>query len=68
VPGIAGIISMDIISITDNTFDYYAPYTQFIGFLTGAALVVSGARRGGQETALSEPAPATASDPEEIHA
>jgi O-antigen ligase len=41
LPGIAGIISLGIISITDNAFDYYASYTQFIGLLVAAALVAA---------------------------
>lgn len=35
---IGGIVAWTFISITDNPFDYYAPFTQFIGFLTAGAI------------------------------
>jgi O-antigen ligase len=41
LPALAGIISWSILAITDNLFDYYAPYTQFIGLLVGACLVIA---------------------------
>lgn len=39
LPALAGILAWAIISATDNAFDYYGPFTQFIGFFTAAALV-----------------------------
>ena len=33
-----GIAAWTLISITDNPFDYYAPFTQFIGFLVAGAI------------------------------
>jgi O-antigen ligase len=69
LPGIAGLISMGIISITDNTFDYYAPYTQFIGFLAGAALVLANAQPGAAEgSGAGRPTTAAASVGEVTHA
>lgn len=41
LPALAGIISWSILALTDNLFDYYAPYTQFIGLLVGACLVIA---------------------------
>ncbi|MGQ0813377.1 MAG: O-antigen ligase family protein [Gemmatimonadota bacterium] len=35
---IGGIVAWTFISITDNPFDYYAPFTQFIGFTVGGAV------------------------------
>jgi O-antigen ligase len=40
VPAVAGILSWAIIAITDNAFDYYAPFTQFIALLVGASVAV----------------------------
>jgi O-antigen ligase len=41
LPALAGILSWSILAMTDNLFDYYAPYTQFVGLLTGASVVVA---------------------------
>lgn len=38
LPAFAGIISWAVLSITDNVFDYYAAFTQYIGFFCAAAL------------------------------
>lgn len=38
LPAIGGIAAWAMISITDNAFDYYSPFTQYVGFLCGAAL------------------------------
>lgn len=35
---LGGIAAWTFISITDNPFDYYAPFTQFIGFLVAGAI------------------------------
>lgn len=45
MPAMAGILSWSILAITDNLFDYYAPYTQFIGLLVGASLVAAAVAR-----------------------
>jgi O-antigen ligase len=38
VPAVAGILSWSIIAITDNAFDYYASFTQFVALLAGASV------------------------------
>ncbi|CAN5676000.1 hypothetical protein BH23GEM9_BH23GEM9_19060 [soil metagenome] len=38
IPAVAAILSWAIIAITDNAFDYYAPFTQFVALLTGASV------------------------------
>jgi O-antigen ligase len=38
IPAVAAILSWAIIAITDNAFDYYAPYTQFVALLVGASV------------------------------
>lgn len=48
LPALAAILAWGVISATDNAFDYYTPFTQFVGFLLGAAVVVA---RGGEEQA-----------------
>lgn len=37
---VAGIIAWGIVAITDNPFDYYMPFTQYVGFLMGATIVM----------------------------
>jgi O-antigen ligase len=38
----AGLVAWAVIAITDNTFDYYASFTQYVGFMVAAALAASG--------------------------
>jgi O-antigen ligase len=38
---IGGIVAWTFISITDNPFDYYAPFTQFIGFLVAGSIAAA---------------------------
>lgn len=38
IPAVAAIMSWAIIAITDNPFDYYASYTQFVALLVGASV------------------------------
>ncbi|HSW31589.1 MAG TPA: hypothetical protein VLH75_19030 [Longimicrobiales bacterium] len=40
LPALAVMVAWGVISITDNAFDYYAPFTQVAGFLVGAGLVL----------------------------
>jgi O-antigen ligase len=40
MPAVAGIIAWAIIAITDNPFDSYMYYTQYIGFLVGGAVAL----------------------------
>jgi O-antigen ligase len=39
LPALAILMAWGVISLTDNTFDYYGPLTQFAGFFVGASLV-----------------------------
>lgn len=39
-PAVAGIVGWAIIAITDNPFDAYMPFTQYIGFLVGGAIAM----------------------------
>lgn len=47
LPALAVMLAWGVISLTDNAFDYYAPFTQFAGFLAGATAVA--AREGRKE-------------------
>ena len=49
LPALASILAWAVISATDNAFDYYTPFTQFVGFLLGGAVVA--ARAGEEEEA-----------------
>lgn len=53
-PAIGGILAWAIVAITDNAFDYYSPFTQYIGFLCGGALAAAAMVR--QDTAPVEEA------------
>ena len=39
LPALAATLAWAVISATDNAFDYYGPFTQFIAFFTAASLV-----------------------------
>jgi hypothetical protein len=41
LPALAGTLAWAVISATDNAFDYYGPFTQFVGFFTAASLVAA---------------------------
>jgi hypothetical protein len=41
LPLAAGILAWAVISATDNAFDYYAPFTQYMGFLLAGAVVAA---------------------------
>jgi len=43
LPALAGLTSWCIIAITDNVFDYYSPFTQFIALLVAASIVAAAA-------------------------
>lgn len=45
MPALALIAAWAVIALTDNAFDYYAPLTQYVGFLAGACVVVRRAAR-----------------------
>lgn len=40
IPAAAGVIAWGIIAITDNPFDYYMYFTQYVGFLMGGFLAL----------------------------
>jgi O-antigen ligase len=52
LPALAATLAWGVIAATDNAFDYYGPFTQFIAFFTAAALVTS---RAAVEPSSSEP-------------
>jgi O-antigen ligase len=52
LPAGAGVMAWAVISLTDNAFDYYAPFTQYIAFLAAGAVVLS---RGGGQAAAGGP-------------
>jgi O-antigen ligase len=39
MPALALIAAWAVIAITDNAFDYYTPFTQYVGFLVAASVV-----------------------------
>lgn len=41
LPAIGGILAWAVIAITDNAFDYYAQFTQYIAFFCAAALAAA---------------------------
>ena len=40
-PAIAGILAWSVIAITDNAFDYYASFTQYIGLACAGAIAAA---------------------------
>jgi O-antigen ligase len=61
LPAVGCIAALTIIGITDNAFDYYGPFTQYIGFLCGgaaaSAALVWKAAQSRPEAEPAEPAP-----------
>jgi hypothetical protein len=51
-PALAGLLVWVIISLTDNALDYYASFTQFVGFAVAVALT---AGRGEDATSAADP-------------
>ncbi len=49
MPAFAIIVAWGVISLTDNALDYYAPFTQYVGFLCGAALAAAAQSRAGAD-------------------
>ena len=41
LPAFAGMLAWAVISLTDNALDYYAPFTQYIAFLSAAAIAAA---------------------------
>jgi O-antigen ligase len=55
LPALGTIVAGVFIALTDNSLDYYGPFTQYIGFLCGGALVAArldAARRPGAAQSL----------------
>jgi O-antigen ligase len=50
LPALGGILAWAVIAITDNAFDYYAQFTQYIAFFCAATLAASGLAAGSPET------------------
>jgi hypothetical protein len=50
LPAVGGIVAWAVIAVTDNAFDYYAQFTQYIGFCCAGTLAAAAmARREGFE-------------------
>jgi len=60
LPGLAGILAWAIIAATDNAFDYYGAFTQFIALFVAGAVVTARQRGGG---AVATPALRAAAEP-----
>jgi O-antigen ligase len=41
LPAVAGIVAWAVVALTDNPFDYYSAFTQYIGFLAAGAAILS---------------------------
>jgi O-antigen ligase len=41
IPAVGGIFCWAVVAITDNAFDYYSAFTQFIGFFCAAAIAAA---------------------------
>jgi O-antigen ligase len=52
MPALAVIAAWAVVAATDNAFDYYSPFTQFVAFLTGACTVI--ARRAQADAPVSQ--------------
>jgi O-antigen ligase len=53
LPAAGGLLVWGVISLTDNPFDYYGPFTQYVGLLVAASLAAAGLV-GGVGRAASE--------------
>jgi O-antigen ligase len=56
LPALAGLAALAVIATTDNAFDYYAPFTQYLAFLGAGCLALSRAPAGAPAPAEPEPA------------
>lgn len=41
LPAVGCIAALAVIGLTDNAFDYYGPFTQYVGFLSGGAIAAA---------------------------
>ena len=52
LPALAAIVSWACIAITDNAFDYYAAFTQYVGFLCAGTVVAARLSAGERDERL----------------
>ncbi|HEX6559068.1 MAG TPA: O-antigen ligase family protein, partial [Longimicrobiales bacterium] len=50
-PAAATIVAWGVIAITDNAFDYYTDFTQYVGFLVAGAVVMQSCRESAESEA-----------------
>jgi O-antigen ligase len=63
LPAVGCIAALAIIGLTDNAFDYYGPFTQYVGFLCGGALAAAACAVGAVADEDQDAAPATVPAP-----
>lgn len=61
LPAFGCLAALSIIGLTDNVFDYYGPFTQYVGFLCGGAVAAAAVTQ--TEDAATRPEVAVATDP-----
>ena len=62
LPAVGCIGALAVIGLTDNAFDYYGPFTQYVGFLCGGALAAAACvvrSRNLEHEKVEEPVPAS---------
>jgi hypothetical protein len=57
LPAVGCIAALTVIGITDNAFDYYGPFTQYLGFLCGGAIAAAASARAETHTTAVEQPP-----------
>jgi hypothetical protein len=57
LPAIGCISALAVIGLTDNAFDYYGPFTQYLGFLCGGAIAAAAAVRAAIHDTVAEQPP-----------
>jgi O-antigen ligase len=58
LPAIGSVAAFAVIALTDNPFDYYGPFTQYVGYLCGGAVAaVACHRRVAAEATAARPEP-----------
>ena len=50
MPALAAIAAWAVITATDNAFDYYGPFTQYVGFLAAGCVVLSRSTEAAEAT------------------
>ena len=61
LPAVGCIAALAVIGLTDNAFDYYGPFTQYVGFLCGGALAAAaGVRSASAEATAADSTPQVA--------